>query len=193
MPSVNSALKVLKKKELIRHEAYGHVELTAKGHEYAKNIYKRHKLISSFFQDILGLPFEIADDDACRVEHVLSSETIESLTVFMDLFEKHLEKHPELLDDFREKLILERNATQTEDYITQGLCNLTKSVEGKQFLIKGIDGGPQINKRLAMLGLLPDTIADIIVNHRGQVILDSKGTRIAIGGEIASKIWGKIH
>ena len=193
MPSVNSALKVLKEKELIKHEAYGHVELTKIGQEYAREVYRRHKLISHFFQEVLGLPYEIADDDACKVEHVLSSKTIENLAAFMAAVEEHYEDKPAWFDGYRENMRLKRIITRSEEFIKKGLGNLTKATEGKQFLIKGIDGGPNLNKRLATLGLLPDTIADIIVNQGGHVILEVKGTRIALGGGMASKIWGKVR
>ncbi len=193
MPSVNSALKVLKEKELIKHESYGHVELTKKGQEYAREVYRRHNLISHFFQEVLGLPYEIADDDACKVEHVLSPETVENLAAFMSAVEDHYEDRPAWFEGYREKMRQKKIVTRSEDFIKKGLCNLTKATEGKQFLIKGIDGGPNLNKRLATLGLLPDTIADIIVNQGGQVILEVKGTRIALGGGMASKIWGKVR
>lgn len=193
MPSVNSALKVLKEKELIKHEAYSHVELTKKGQEYAREVYRRHKLISHFFQEVLGLPYEIADDDACKVEHVLSEETVENLAAFMDAVEENLDDRPAWFNNFREKLKQKRIVTRSEDFIKKGLTNLTKATEGKKFLIKGIDGGPNVNKRLATLGLLPDTITDVIVNQGGQVILDVKSTRIALGGGMASKIWGKVR
>jgi DtxR family Mn-dependent transcriptional regulator len=193
MPSVNSALKILMENELIVHESYGHVEMTKKGLEYAQEIYRRHKLISHFFQEVLGVSYEIADDDACRVEHVLSSETIESLAGFMQAIEENSEKLPEWLTEFREDTRKKRVVTRSEGFIKKGLVNLTKAPEGSQFLIRGIDGGPGVTKRLAMLGLLPDTIVDIISAQQGQVILEVKGAKIALGGGMANKLWGKIR
>ena len=192
MPSVNSALKVLKEKQLINHEAYGHVELTKRGLEYAQEIYRRHRLISQFFLEVLGVPYEIADEDACRVEHILSSETLDNLAAFMSVIDEQGEDKPDWFEKFREKMKEKKIASRSEGFIKEGLVNLVRSKEGKQFLIKGVDGGNVVKKRLATLGLLPDTICDVIVNQGGQLILEVKGTRIALGGGIATKLWGKI-
>lgn len=193
MPSVNSALKTLKENELIVHESYGHVELTKKGLEYAQEIYRRHKLISHFFQEVLGVSYAIADDDACRVEHVLSGETIESLAGFMQAIEENSENMPEWLSQFREIARIKRIATRSEGFIKKGLVNLTKAPEGSAFIIRGIDGGPGVTKRLAMLGLLPDSIVNVISAQHEQVILEVKGAKIALGDGMANKLWGKVR
>jgi DtxR family Mn-dependent transcriptional regulator len=192
MPSVNSALRVLKEKELITHEAYGHVELTEKGLEKAQEIYKRHRLISKFFQEILNVPYEIADEDACRVEHVVSPETLENLTAFMALIEQYGDNKPDWLENFREQMKGKRFKVSSEDFIDKGYTALPNAREGKQFIIKGIDGGVNLKKKVAILGLLPDTVCDVISIQGDQVILDVKGTKIALGGGMASKIWGKV-
>jgi DtxR family Mn-dependent transcriptional regulator len=127
MPSVNSALKILMENELIVHESYGHVELTKKGLEYAQEIYRRHKLISQFLQEVLGEPFEIADVDACRVEHVLSGETIENLAAFMRVIEENSNNWPEWLTEFRENARNKSVTTSSEGFIKKGLINLTKA------------------------------------------------------------------
>lgn len=191
MPSVNSALKILADKGLINHEAYGHVELTEKGLEYAREIYRRHKLISQFFQEVLGVPYKIADDDACKVEHVLSLETLDKLAAFMAVMEKQIEEQPDWFVDFKDKIRAQKVSSRSMDYIKAGLVNLTKSREGKKFLVKKIDGGKVLKQRLATLGLLPETICEILTNNDGQVILEIKGATIALGGGMASKIWGK--
>ena len=52
--------------------------LTDEGRKIAAKVYERHKVLSAIFQK-LGVPEEIAKEDACRVEHDLSDETFDAL------------------------------------------------------------------------------------------------------------------
>ncbi len=79
MPSVVSAIRSLSEKGLVEQEKYGHIELTKMGENIAKDVYARHKLLYAFFYEILGLDPEIAEEDACRMEHHLSPQTRERL------------------------------------------------------------------------------------------------------------------
>jgi DtxR family Mn-dependent transcriptional regulator len=79
MPSVHTALHVLEERGFIRHEKYGYVELTDKGEREARNIYTTHVLLAEFFTRVLGVPSQIAQKDACRIEHIISSETLDKI------------------------------------------------------------------------------------------------------------------
>jgi DtxR family Mn-dependent transcriptional regulator len=83
MPSVNQALNVLKEKNLIQHEKYGYIELTEPGKKRAGEIYSRHEVLFKFFKEILNVPSEIADRDACMMEHSISPESLEKLVSFV--------------------------------------------------------------------------------------------------------------
>jgi DtxR family Mn-dependent transcriptional regulator len=76
--SVNQAIKKLKSMGLVEHEAYGRIYLTDSGRKFASEILDNHRLISSFLTDILQVPKEIAESDACKMEHFLSNETLEA-------------------------------------------------------------------------------------------------------------------
>jgi len=87
-PSVTGALAVLAKAGLIEHEKYGRVTLTKKGAAIAKEVKKKHAVISSFLRDILGVSQAAADIDACKIEHVVSKETFKKLTAFVQKSKK---------------------------------------------------------------------------------------------------------
>ena len=53
--------------------------LTEKGIEQAKKTIKKHKVLSSFFTKVLGVNVELADKNACKIEHVISKESFEAL------------------------------------------------------------------------------------------------------------------
>ncbi|MHC1692754.1 MAG: metal-dependent transcriptional regulator [Sphaerochaetaceae bacterium] len=88
-PSANRAMKVLQADGYIHQESYGTIELTAKGRLKASQVYNRHKVLTTFLGTILGLDPLTAETDACRMEHVLSSETMERLAAYVDNNREH--------------------------------------------------------------------------------------------------------
>lgn len=81
--SVNKSLGVLKESGLVEHEHYGEVKLTPKGMKLARAIRARHNSLKLFLTSILGVSPETAEEDACRMEHVISSETTEKLQEYL--------------------------------------------------------------------------------------------------------------
>ncbi|MDR1948344.1 MAG: metal-dependent transcriptional regulator [Spirochaetaceae bacterium] len=78
-PSVLTALKVLEEQGLLEHERYRSVTLTRKGAAQAAEIRGRHNFLTSFLQDVVGVNAETAEQDACKMEHVLSEETLKKM------------------------------------------------------------------------------------------------------------------
>ena len=78
MPSVVKAIRELKKLELVTQEPYASICLTPKGEKLARRVVRRHRLIRDFLIK-LGVSAENADRDACRMEHILSAETIDKI------------------------------------------------------------------------------------------------------------------
>lgn len=70
-PSVSRAMHILQSEQLLSMEN-GRLELTRTGRERAERIYERHRLLTRFLSDTLGLPADVAAEDACRIEHVIS-------------------------------------------------------------------------------------------------------------------------
>ena len=75
-PSVSIMLKKLKDEGYIEIDEHSHITLTDKGFPIANKIYERHKVLTQILID-LGLPEDIAEDDACKIEHDLSPETFD--------------------------------------------------------------------------------------------------------------------
>ena len=75
-PSVSIMLKKLKDEGYIEIDEHSHISLTDKGFPIANKIYERHKVLTQILID-LGLPEDIAEDDACKIEHDLSPETFD--------------------------------------------------------------------------------------------------------------------
>lgn len=80
--SVTKAVKNLKEDGFIFHESYGTITLTDRGKETSKSIYLKHKLISRFLIDSLGVSNSVAVENACKMEHIISDELIEAIVNF---------------------------------------------------------------------------------------------------------------
>ena len=81
-PSVSVAMKNLREKEQITVTDAGYIYLTDAGREIAEMIYERHEMISKALM-ALGVPQEIATEDACRIEHVISKESFEAVKKYI--------------------------------------------------------------------------------------------------------------
>ena len=78
-PSVYRSLKRLGDDGLVVHERYGDIDLTPSGEKKAEEVCHRHNILFKFFTEVLKINTNTAIDDACRMEHVLSRESIEQI------------------------------------------------------------------------------------------------------------------
>ena len=76
--SVSIAMKHLREKEHITVSDAGFITLTESGRAIADMIFERHEILTSVLTT-LGVPEDIASEDACRIEHVISPESFEAL------------------------------------------------------------------------------------------------------------------
>ena len=83
-PSVSRAMSILKKNGFISMDRSGQILLTEKGLQKASEIYERHCLITNFLERVLSVSPEIAEQDACRIEHIISQETVDKIKALMN-------------------------------------------------------------------------------------------------------------
>ncbi len=74
--SVNKAISVLRENGYVKQEPYGDVFITKKGLEYGRSVFKRHLVLYHFLMDVLGVDPETAEDEACKMEHAISDDTL---------------------------------------------------------------------------------------------------------------------
>ncbi len=99
--SVTEALQRLAAQGLINYSRYDTISLTENGQKIANKVVKRHKLLCSFFTDILGLELSEAAENACRIEHVISENVYKRLNDYMKYNQKHPEFSKEFIDSTR--------------------------------------------------------------------------------------------
>lgn len=83
-PSVTKAIGILRSEELLIQEKYGKITLTEKGVLAAEEVYKKHKILSKFINKVLGVNERTAEIDACKMEHVLSAETLLGMKKYLN-------------------------------------------------------------------------------------------------------------
>lgn len=84
-PSISRAVGILKRDGLLLMAKDGTLTLTDEGNEAARKIFERHTVLTQFLESI-GVSNETASDDACKIEHVISDETISAMR-------NHIEKN----------------------------------------------------------------------------------------------------
>lgn len=87
-PSVSVAMRNLRENGYVVVNGDGHISLTEAGREVAETIYERHTLLSSWLV-YLGVDEHTAAEDACRIEHVVSTRSFQAIKA-------HISKYKEL-------------------------------------------------------------------------------------------------
>ena len=87
-PSVSRAMGLLRKGDLVTVEQDGGLHLTQEGRDIAEKIYERHTVLSQVLIS-LGVPEQVAVEDACKIEHDISDVTFEAI-------KKHIAAHEEV-------------------------------------------------------------------------------------------------
>jgi len=81
-PSVSRAMKVLEDYGYITHVPYGAICLTEEGRKKGSEILGRHTFLTKFLVEIINVDPLVAQKEACRMEHVLSEQTMNKLKTF---------------------------------------------------------------------------------------------------------------
>ena len=81
-PSVSVAMKNLRADNYIKVDENGHIHLTVSGLEIANKIYERHTFLTGWLTSI-GVDADIAVEDACRIEHVISGQSFEAIKKYI--------------------------------------------------------------------------------------------------------------
>jgi len=161
MPSVVAMIKTLAKKNLVRHEHYGYVELTEEGLRQAKSIYERHKILFNFLHNLLGINSNIAKEDACKIEHYLHPKTLEYILKFIQFVETCPEGEPLWLSSFhyfikhgkRPEHCAKKEKIEKE--VKMSPLTLNNLKVGQKGRVIKIAAESQIKRRLLDMGIVP--------------------------------------
>ena len=81
--SVNKAISALKEQELVVQPHYGDITLTEAGYAYGQSVLDRHRMLFDFLTKALGIEPEVAEVEACQMEHAISDAPFEKWGAFV--------------------------------------------------------------------------------------------------------------
>ena len=99
--SVTGALRALKEKKLVNYEPYTYISLTESGQKAASEVAEKHKILKSFFIEILNVKKEIAQQAACQAEHALGSDIIDKLLSFVEFVSQRNKNGYDIIKEFK--------------------------------------------------------------------------------------------
>ena len=76
------------------------ITITEQGLARAQEVISKHKTLTSFFENVLCLEPEESENNACKIEHVISSKFFDRLKEF----QRYCESQPKFIDKFNESL-----------------------------------------------------------------------------------------
>lgn len=98
--SVTGALNSLVAKNLINYEPYSTITLTLEGEKVAKEIFKKHQVMTDFLVKILQISPEKAESDACKIEHLMSEEFFKRIAWLSTFIQKYSSDN----EDFKKQI-----------------------------------------------------------------------------------------
>ena len=95
--SVTEALNKLSDKGLILYGRYQTIEITSEGIKRAQDVVNRHSSLSMFFEEVLCATHKDAEDNACRIEHIISAEMLERTKIYLE----YVKSNPNIKNEFK--------------------------------------------------------------------------------------------
>ncbi len=96
--SVSEALSKLSEKNLIVNEGHKGISITNEGLKKAQEVILKHKTLTSFFENILGLDNSTSEESACKIEHVISDDVFNRIKDF----HFYCEQNKKFIDKFKD-------------------------------------------------------------------------------------------
>ena len=95
--SVTEALNKLSDKGLINYGRYQTITITDMGVKIAEDVVNRHSSLSSFFENVLGASRKEAEENACRIEHIISAELLDRIESYV----RYAQVKRDIAEDFK--------------------------------------------------------------------------------------------
>ena len=169
MPSVTGALKTLAKHGLVDYKPHRHVTLSDRGMKLAEEISARHLMLRRFLTEVLDVEEELADRNACRIEHAVDAVVSQKLNWFVEFISSssHGKQWGEQFDEFCAEMQA-AGTYSTKIKIQSGAARRKKAMTladikpGQKAKIVRIDTTAATNKRLAVMGMTRNEIISVI-------------------------------
>ena len=171
MPSVSGALKTLAKGQLVEYTPHKYVTLSDRGMELAGRISARHGMLRKFLTDLLGVKPELADSNACRIEHVVDEAVSRRLSHFVKFISDGplAKEWPEQFKGFCARQEAGEDAAPTpaaaedsSEAKAKDLVTLVQIKPGQKARIVRLGGSAASDRRLATAGMTPGSVVSVV-------------------------------
>lgn len=198
--SATQMLQKLAKRGCVEYIPYHGARLTREGESKGAKMTRKHRLLETFLVSFLNLGKDRAHEEACELEHHLSDEAEEALCRIL--------KHPDFCaDDNMPIPPCDSPYSSCADCMEaerrrgagrgprarreKPIKSLTSLKKGESARIAFVRAGKGALQRLSDMGLTPGTVVKIITSAplRGPVEIEVRGSRLAVGWGIASRIF----
>ena len=160
--SVSEAMKTLADRKLVEHAPYKYVTLSDRGMMVAEKISARHKMLRKFLADVLNIKDEIANSNACRIEHAVDEVVSRRLRCFVEFLSQNAEAS-QLVEKFNDFCDRQERTTGNSPCGRKGShATLADIKPGQKAKIVRIDGSAAIGQRLGGAGIRPGSVVSVI-------------------------------
>lgn len=196
MPSVNSALKALQERNLVEHSRYGYVELTPFGEEAARRVLRQHETLTEFLRELLGVEAAVAEEDACKIEHVISRDTFERVLAMVEFLQTCPEEDRAWLARFQRYRESGAGAAARAPAGAEGagavrsLFSLAHVPPGTRVVVHRLAGGGPLQQRMLDMGVVPGTpiLVERVAPLGDPIEIKVRGYHLSLRREEAAKI-----
>ncbi len=192
--STTQMIQKLARRGCVEYIPYRGARLTREGRSRGARMTRKHRLLETFLVSVLNVHRDRAHSEACELEHHLSDEAEEALCRIL--------KHPEFCaDDSKPIPPCDSPFTSCAECMAAGTPSaerrsvsiqpLTSLPKGESARIAFVRAGRGLLQRLCDMGLTPHTTVRMVASAplKGPVEIEVRGSKVAIGWGIASKIY----
>ncbi|AQQ70900.1 Manganese transport regulator [Limihaloglobus sulfuriphilus] len=207
--SVTGALQSLAEKELVNYAPYDAATLTETGKTIAEKIIRRHRILSDFFTLILGADKELAEENACKLEHHISRELLEDLVEFVEFTAACPRGGEDWIEKFRQRCTTKEDkdcVACIEECLPAGrrhghghgrdaqLTTLKEILPGMRCVVQRVKFKKSITHRLIEMGIGRGTIIEVVrtAPFGDPIEIKVKGYRLSIRKQEAENIHVQI-
>jgi DtxR family Mn-dependent transcriptional regulator len=154
---------------LINYVQREYIDLTPDGERHARRVLAKHQMLTRFFVEILGMPSDLAERDACSMEHSLSPVGMDHLVRFFEFLkccpggDKFLERYHRCSLTATEAAHCDMGCPALADQLApeEEAMSLMNMKPGESARVTQINGAGAIRQRLLDMGLLPDVLIEV--------------------------------
>lgn len=202
--SVTGALRALADRGLVNYAPYDLITLTEEGRVAAADIVRRHEALRDFFVKVLSIDAPIAEESACKMEHVIPAGIIDRFIEFVEFVELCPRAGADWVESFRDFCHRAPDRKHCTQCARSCQDKMTEAAEGKQRGAPGLHelrvgqrvrvlkvrGQGEVHKKLVDMGMVPGVVVAVerVAPSGDQIDFKLRGYHLSLRREEARLI-----